>query len=126
MTVGDGPHVLRAMSGDGRTSILSLRGEHDLSNAPSLRQDLLEESDRQLVVVDFTACEFLDSTVLGVLAAAVRRVREAGGRLWGVGAHGMVRNALQLTAMEDLLHDISDLDPDTAALLHALHDERPA
>jgi anti-anti-sigma factor len=125
MTDVQGQRIVRAMSGDGRTSILCLHGEHDLSNASSLRQDLLEVSDRSLVVLDFTACAFLDSTVLGVLAGAGRRLREGGGRLVGVGAQGMVRNALQVTAMTELLHDPSELDPDTAALLTALHTERP-
>jgi anti-anti-sigma factor len=118
--------VLRATSGDGGTSVLSLRGEHDLSNAASLRQDLLEVADRTLVVLDLTSCSFLDSTVLGVLAAAGRRLRDSGGRLVGVGAQGMVGNALRVTAMTDLLLDRADLDPDVVALIDALHSERPA
>lgn len=89
----------------GSTTVLSLVGDHDLSSAPQLRQDLREIQLPGVVVVDFGSCTFLDSTVLGVLASAGRAVAEAGGRLLGVRSTGMVRNALRLTGMEDLLLD---------------------
>ncbi len=98
-------------------TIVALSGDLDLSTAPALREVLLDLVGQPLVVLDLERCTFLDSTVLGVLVAASRRMADEGGALVGVGAQGIVRNALRVTRMSELLQDIDALDPDTAALL---------
>jgi anti-anti-sigma factor len=106
-------------AGDGEVAIVRLAGDHDLSTATLVREALKDVSDHRLVVLDVSPCTFVDSTVLGVLVAASRRTAEAGGRLVGVGAQGIVRNALRVTAMEDLLHDEAELEPPAQQLLTA-------
>ena len=96
----------------GGTTVVSVIGEHDLSTAPQLRQELVELDSQRLVVLDFAQCTFIDSTVLGVLASASRRLAQRGGRLIGTQAKGIVRNALRVTGMADLL-----LEVDATALL---------
>ncbi|MCW2668985.1 MAG: anti-sigma-factor antagonist [Frankiales bacterium] len=98
-------------------TIVALSGDLDLSTAPALREVLLDLVGQPLVVLDLERCTFLDSTVLGVLVAASRRMADEGGALVGVGAQGIVRNALRVTRMSELLQDVDALDPDTAALL---------
>jgi len=45
--------------------VLTLRGEHDLSTNPSLRDELERAFDRgSTVIVDLSEVEFIDSTVL--------------------------------------------------------------
>ena len=56
--------------------VVSLAGELDLYNAPALRTALLAECAAApgRLVVDLTGVEFVDSTALGVLIEARRRL----------------------------------------------------
>ena len=58
---------------DGGIPVLVLRGEHDLSTAPDVRahvEDAIRgEGD---LVVDLSATDFIDSSILGVLVAGYR------------------------------------------------------
>ncbi len=58
---------------------VELRGDHDLSTAASLREQLTElvESGRS-VIVEVGLVSFMDSTVLGALLGGLRRARERG------------------------------------------------
>lgn len=66
--------TLRAV--DGSTSVLSVIGELDLSTAPRLKWMLGEalEGDKSQVVVDLSEVGFMDSTALGVLLGARRKL----------------------------------------------------
>jgi anti-sigma B factor antagonist len=60
---------------------LHVTGDLDCYTSPDLRAALLEalEESPRLVVLDLGGCSFIDSTALGVLVGALRRVRQAGG-----------------------------------------------
>jgi anti-anti-sigma factor len=60
-------------------SIVELQGEHDLATAAEVRT-VLERSiaARRPTVVELTLTDFIDSSILGVLLAGLRRAREAG------------------------------------------------
>src|SRR2546421_11909736 len=63
--------------------VLEVGGEIDVYTAPQLRErliSLVESGDRQ-VVVDLARGEFLDSTGLGVLVGALKRLRGGDGEL---------------------------------------------
>lgn len=65
-------------------TVVEVRGEVDVYTAPELRERLLEilhEGADQRVVVDLRPVDFMDSTGLGVLVGALKRVRMAGGDL---------------------------------------------
>ena len=67
----------------GRSGVIRAGGELDLAVAPQLKEDLdrlIEEGERHLVL-DFTDATFIDSTTIGALLAAMRRVREYNGSL---------------------------------------------
>jgi len=57
-------------------AIVALEGEHDLSTAPELRSQLHGALAEGPLVVDLSACTFLDSSILGVLLGGLRRARE--------------------------------------------------
>jgi anti-sigma B factor antagonist len=61
---------------DERTSVVSVEGELDLSTAPKLKWMLLDslESEGAQVVVDLSLVSFMDSTALGVLVSAQRKL----------------------------------------------------
>lgn len=67
------------------------QGELDIVSAPELRGALDSLDEASLVVVDLAQVTFLDSTVLGVVVAAARRLAACGRRLiianaWGISA----------------------------------------
>ena len=66
----------------GRT-LVAVGGEIDVYTAPKLRERLVAviDSGSYHLVVDLEGVEFLDSTGLGVLVGALKRVREHQGSL---------------------------------------------
>jgi anti-sigma B factor antagonist len=63
----------------GDVTVVVLSGEHDVSTAPHLREQVVPTLDAgQPLVVDLTAATFIDSSVLGVLLGGLRRAREHG------------------------------------------------
>lgn len=63
-----------AANGD---AVVCIRGEHDLSTAPELRERIDRAGERaERTVIDLDQCTFMDSSVLGVLVGALRRAHE--------------------------------------------------
>jgi anti-sigma B factor antagonist len=72
--------ALNARSLQGRT-VLEVSGEIDVYTAPALRERIvaLVDEGTTILIVDLTNVEFLDSTGLGVLVGALKRMRGIGG-----------------------------------------------
>ena len=68
---------------DADTHIVSVAGEIDLFTAPEFKQRVSAPIDegRTHVIVDLTETTFIDSSSLGVLIGAHRRLKGRGGRL---------------------------------------------
>ena len=68
--------------GDGVARVVVF-GEADIYTAPELKEALSGaiESGATSVLVDLSGATFIDSTTLGVLMSAVRRVRPSGGEV---------------------------------------------
>ncbi len=82
--------------------VISLAGEVDLYTAPEFKQQLLEvvgEGGRE-VVVDFTNTTFIDSTTLGVLVGAVKRLRPSGGELSLVCSDRNITKIFEITGLD--------------------------
>jgi anti-sigma B factor antagonist len=62
-------------------STVTLRGEHDLHSWSEVTLALANASQRRGVVVDLTACTFLDSSMLTALLVAAKQLRTRGGAL---------------------------------------------
>lgn len=64
----------------GAASVVEVGGEVELHSASQLRDELMRASEveKPCVVVDLTRVTFIDSTGLGVLVGALKRVRERG------------------------------------------------
>ncbi len=65
----------------GHAREVRVAGELDVYTAPRLREELLAalKQGEVDVVVDLTELEFIDSTGIGVLVAALKRARSMGG-----------------------------------------------
>lgn len=101
----------------GKTHVVTLRGEVDAYSAPSLRLDLrrLIDGGASVVLIDLSAVTFLDSSALGALVGALRRLREQGGGLLIVEPETAAARIFGLTGLDTVL----DLYPTRAAALSA-------
>ncbi len=93
------------ITGTGETRVAVLEGSCDLATAPNLRQALqsLVPPDVKEVVLDVTDLAFIDSTGLGVVLGAMRRLREGGGVLSIAGAQGIVKRVLEITDLDKVI-----------------------
>ena len=90
---------------NGASRTVRLEGTCDLATAPDLRNALqpLLPPGVQEVIVDVSELEFIDSTGLGVILGAMRRLREGGGALRIAGATGSVRRVLEITDLDKVI-----------------------
>jgi anti-sigma B factor antagonist len=82
--------------------ILDVAGEIDVYTAPQLRERLiaLVEGGARQVVVNLDRVEFLDSTGLGVLVGALKRLRGVGGELLLVCAQERLLKIFRITGLD--------------------------
>jgi anti-sigma B factor antagonist len=89
--------------------VLGVHGEADLHSAPELRERLRVAIDggATVVVVDLTETDFVDSTSLGVLLGATRRLREREGEIRLVVSRPELRRIFEITLLDRIfeLHD---------------------
>jgi|SRR5579862_6112261 len=60
----------------GQTQIVHVLGEIDLSNAPELEAEIAQLEGPGNVIVDLTGCTYVDSTGLGIIATAQKRLND--------------------------------------------------
>jgi anti-sigma B factor antagonist len=82
--------------------IVTVQGQVDLTTAPELRARLNDAmaDGRPVVVVDLTATDFLDSTALGALVAAHKRLRAHGGQIRLVCTSPHILKVFQITSLD--------------------------
>lgn len=75
--------VVQPADQGGGTRVISINGEVDLSSCDPLRQALDEviSGGADRVELDCTHLEFIDSTGVGVLVAALKRMQAKGGEI---------------------------------------------
>lgn len=85
--------------------VVTVSGELDVYTAPLLRDALLTLplAELDVVVGDLSGLEFMDSSGLGVLVAAQKKLRAGGGGLRLVCAGGPVLRMLDLTGLSTAL-----------------------
>jgi len=88
----------------GDHTVLQVGGEVDVYTAPRLRERLIELVDggAHRVIVDLGTVEFLDSTGLGVLVGAHKRLRAVGGRLALVCTREPLLKIFRITALDQV------------------------
>ena len=98
--------------GDASVVVVSVTGDLDLWNAPTLEQRLSRclESGQCWVVVDLSQASFLDSSGLGALTASMRRVERKGGRLVVVNSSGQMQRVFELTGLMRVLNVVPTRD----------------
>jgi anti-anti-sigma factor len=99
------------VSTDGEQAVVALRGELDMSGVDRARQAIeeAESLDKQLLVLDLSQLEFIDSTGLEVVLRAARRAHDAGRRLIVLRPSRYVRRLLEMTAIDQSLDVVDDV-----------------
>lgn len=102
---------------DDDTHVVAVSGEIDIFTAPEFKTLLADTIDagRKLVVVDLTETTFIDSSSLGVLISAHRRLDLREGRLVVVCDKREVRNTFKITGLDSVLTVVGTRDEALAA-----------
>ena len=82
-----------------------MTGDVDIVAAPSLREQLIDaiSGGNEHLLVDLTGATFIDSTGLGVLVGAFKRVRTGGGEVRIAAASEAVLKPLRITGLHRVL-----------------------
>jgi len=101
--------------------VLEIGGESDVYTAPRLRERLIEmvASGDKNIVVDLARVEFLDSTGLGVLVGAHRRLRATGGSLRLVCPHERLLKIFRITGLDSVFEIHSSVEDATGGTTQA-------
>jgi anti-sigma B factor antagonist len=109
---------------EAETTVVAVAGEIDVYTAPRLREELvaLIDGGRHRVVVDMQGVEFLDSTGLGVLVGALKRVRAYDDGALGLVCHDdRILKIFRITG----LTKVFTIDSSVPAAIAALDEPRP-
>ena len=103
---------------DADRHVVAVRGEIDLFTAPELKQKLTDaiESGKNRIVVDLSDTTFLDSTALGVLIGAVKRLRSREGALVIVNVDQNIAKTFEITGLDQIFTILSTRGDAIAAL----------
>ncbi|HEV3280811.1 MAG TPA: STAS domain-containing protein [Acidimicrobiales bacterium] len=95
-----------------RACVVTVAGEVDVASAPTLRSRLEAAIDRgtPLVVVDLLSVTFIDSTGLGVLIGASKRVDNSGGTMHLVVTEPRILKLFEITGLMDLFSIVPSVE----------------
>ena len=87
---------------DSQTHLLEVAGQIDLYTAPEFKawiQRVIERGKRR-IVVDLSAVDYMDSTGLGVLVGALKRVRPFDGSITIVSSDENIHKLFELSGLD--------------------------
>jgi anti-sigma B factor antagonist len=94
----------------GDVTVVRVEGELDMATTGSFEQALEAEAPGKQLVVDLTACTFLDSSAVRLLVDAARAAQEANGTLSLVTRDPGIRRVLEIAAVDTILPIHDNLD----------------
>jgi anti-sigma B factor antagonist len=97
---------------DGDTHVVAVTGEIDLFTAPEFKQRVSAPIDagRSNIVVDLSETTFIDSSSLGVLIGAHRRLKLRGGTLVVVCDNESIVKTFRITGLDGVFTLVRSLD----------------
>ena len=97
---------------DDSTHLVAVRGEIDLFTAPEFKQRMsaLIDAGRSRIVVDLTQTTFIDSSSLGVLIGAHRRLKLRGGALLVVCDSEAIAKTFKITGLDGVFTLAASVD----------------
>ena len=96
--------------------VLEVGGEIDVFTAPALRSKIISlvEEGTKALIVDLNHVEFLDSTGLGVLVGALKRLRGVGGEFALVCDQERVLKIFRITGLDRVFTLYNSIESATA------------
>jgi anti-sigma B factor antagonist len=90
---------------DDEVSVVAVTGYLDFDAAPALKHSLVDCIDAGTghLVVDLTETGFIDSTAIGVLVGALKRLEESGGSLVVVCTNENVQSIFELVGLDEVI-----------------------
>jgi anti-sigma B factor antagonist len=90
---------------DDEIAIVAVNGYLDFDAAPILKNRLVDciEAGSSHLVVDLAETGFIDSTAIGVLVGALKRVQESGGSLVVVCTNDNVQSIFELVGLDEII-----------------------
>jgi anti-sigma B factor antagonist len=97
---------------DDKTTVIAVTGEVDLFTAPEFKQKVSTAIDagRSHVIVDLGATTFIDSSSLGVLIGAHRRLKLRGGALTVVCDNEAIVKTFRITGLDGVFSLVPSVD----------------
>ena len=98
------------------THLIAAGGEIDMNAAPLLRETMARVlvAGKTRVIIDLTEATFIDSTAIGVLLSALKRLREWGGTLEVICTDENVLRVFEIVGLDREM----PLHPSREAALH--------
>jgi anti-sigma B factor antagonist len=95
----------------GETHVVAVKGEIDLFTAPDFKQRVAAPIDAGMsrVIVDLSETTFIDSSSLGVLIGAHRRLKLHGGTLAIVYANESIAKTFRITGLDGVFTLVASL-----------------
>ncbi|MGE5289707.1 MAG: STAS domain-containing protein [Micromonosporaceae bacterium] len=96
---------------EGPRSVLQLRGELDLSNDDDVRKeirDVLHSHDPEILVLDLSGLAFTDSTGLGTMVWAHKRMAERGNQLLLADPNSLILRLLRISGLDRQLNVVRE------------------
>lgn len=92
------------------THLIELSGEVDLYTAPDLKERLLSiiREGKNKILIDLSETTFIDSTTLGVLIGAIKRLRPGGGNVVLVCQDDSIRKVFEITGLDKIFSIYED------------------
>jgi anti-sigma B factor antagonist len=90
---------------EGDVHVIRIGGYVDFDVAPQLKKRVVQriQAGDRLIVVDLSDAGFIDSTAIGVLVGALKRLREVGGSLAVVCDNDNVRGIFEIVGLESVI-----------------------
>ena len=91
----------------GKGTVLQVEGELDMATAPTLEEALADAGFAERLVIDLTACTFIDSSAVRVLVSSARDCEAARGSLALVVTDPGILRVLEISGVDTMLpvHD---------------------
>ena len=92
------------------TAIVAIVGQLLTDNRAAFKTRVLDELAKgcRRFIVDLRETGYIDSSGLGALVTAAKKIREAGGELWVANPNNDVRTLFELTKLDLVLPELSD------------------
>ena len=97
---------------DEDTHVIAVTGEIDLFTAPEFKQRMsqLIDAGRSRLVVDLSETTFIDSSSLGVLIGAHRRLKTRGGRLIVACSNDTIVKTFRITGLDGVFTLVASVE----------------